>query len=806
MSTTWSPPFPERYPDADEHRRRWRRLAREIAARAATITDDPAAITPPALPGSLEILGSGIEAIGFTRADEARIRAADHVFFCVADPATKVWLLRERPDAYDLYTLYDDSKRRYVTYMQMAEAMLHPVRHGLRVVAIFYGHPGIFVLATHRAVRIARREGHRAEMRAAVSALDTLCADLSVDPSQPGMQMYEATDMLIRARRPDTGLHLVLWQVGLIGELGYRRQGYLNSNFSVLLDYLEVLYGTDHPVVNYVGSRYPGVDPVIDRQTIASLRDPSARNWVTGISTFYLPPKEAAAADATMLDRLGLLQPGQPLRTGADVLRVIDRYGPRERKAFADFAGFDVPQSYQWQADTAAARFVLALCDDPLLRERYRDDPAGAVAGWADLSPRERDLLGRRDAGAIQLAAKGLRSSGEPENRRLLDLLLARKSASAALLAAIKRAPVGRVQEAAVAWSGARGIEADWPALAADFQQLLRRDLAVWTGFYLVAEQALSLSVLGQPGGGVTRVDLNGVRVQRARFDKGVLTWPAEGGNTCAGYLQPDLCSSGRRRWIGLIWPAGATPDTSHKLVAHEALPRPRIPASAMAGTYRWRAPDHSERLIAVLPTPAGMAVTLDDAHVDDPLTVGRDHFMLGERRVPFTSRIGGIASAAHLHGGFRLLVRHGVSTEVTSAIFDANGFSFGGQRVTATFDGDSMHWRDGPPALAGGTLTFVLDPVTLRPLAHGTACSAGGARVALRGMAAVSDEEAAALASTPRLGLPRWAWAHLVAIMLAASRKGGLFLWHGHERASTNLARVRHVLARMHRDGVQGA
>ncbi|KWF86876.1 hypothetical protein WL93_17420 [Burkholderia diffusa] len=806
MSTAWLQPDHERYPDAETHRRRWRHLAREIAARAASITDDPAAIAPPARPGSLEILGSGIEASGFTRADEARIRAADHVFFCVADPATKVWLLRERPDAYDLYTLYDDSKRRYVTYMQMAEAILHPVRQGQRVVAIFYGHPGVFVLATHRAVRIARREGHRAEMRAAVSALDTLCADLGVDPSQPGMQMYEATDMLIRSRRPDTGLHLVLWQVGLIGELGYRRQGYLNSNFSVLLDYLEALYGADQPVVNYVGSRYPGVDPLIDRQTIASLRDPSVQNWVTGISTFYLPPKDAALADAAMLDRLGLLHPGQPLRATADALRVIDRYGPRERRAFTDFATFDVPQSYQWQPDSAAARFVLALCDDPHLRERYRDDPAAAVAAWPGLSPRERELLSRRDAGAIQLAAKGLRSGGEPENRRLLSQLLDLKSTSATLLAAVRRAPVGRVQAAAVSWSAARGIAADWPALAADFPQLLRRELAVWTGFYLAAAHRLSLSVFGRPNGGVTRVDLNGVRVQGARFDKGVLMWSAEAGNPCSGYLQPDLRPGGQRRWVGLIWPAGARPDTSHKLVVDECLARPRRPTSAIAGVYRWLGPDAGEHRIVILPTPAGMSATLDGMPVDEPLTIGRDHFTLGERRVPLAARIRDDAPVAHLHGEYRLLLRHGALAEVTSACVDAGGFSIGGRRVAAAFDGDALQWRDGPPAMASGSLTFTLDPVTLHALVHGTAHGASGARIALRGMAVVNDVDAAVLAATPRLGLPDWAWAHLVAIMAGASRKGGLFLWHGYERASTNLARVRQVLARLHRDGADHA
>ena len=220
-------------------------------------------------------------------------------------------------------------------------------------------------------------------MRAAVSALDALCADLGVDPSQPGLQTFEATDMLVRRRCIDPCMHLVVWQVGLIGELGYRRQGYLNSGFSILLDYLEEVYGAGHTVVNYVASRYPGIEPLADSRPLAAFRDPDAQAKVTGISTFYLPPKEAAPADEEMLTRLGLLPPGATVRATTSPLREIDRYGPRELKAFDAFARFRVPAGYHWQEDTAAARFALALREDRDLRERYVRDPAGAVVPGA---------------------------------------------------------------------------------------------------------------------------------------------------------------------------------------------------------------------------------------------------------------------------------------------------------------------------------------------------------------------------------------------------------------------------------------
>ncbi|MBD0676538.1 SAM-dependent methyltransferase, partial [Streptomyces sp. CBMA156] len=432
-------PF-EHFPSRREHEDRWAGLSRAIATAGP-----PPGGQSTGRKGELTVLGSGIEAAGFTRADERLLREADHVFHCVADPATVVRINAWRPDAYDLGVLYDEAKDRYLTYVQMSEAVLHFVRAGRRVAAVFYGHPGIFVLSSHRAVRIARREGHRAVMRPGISALDVLCADLGVDPSTPGMQTFEASDLLIRGRRIDPGLHLVLWQVGIVGELGYRRGGFGNRHLPVLLDRLEEVYGPDHPVVNYVGARYPGLDPVTDHHTVAALRDPAVRHTVTSASTWYLPPAVAAPADPQVLERLGLLAPGLTVRPPDGPLRVIDEYGPRELAALDGFADFRVPAGFHWQEDTPGARFVLALGEDSALRRHYVRDPAAAVADWAPsgpgtlghgtaspgatdpgaaghppagLGPAERALLARREDLAVQAAARGVRRRPSPEAAR----------------------------------------------------------------------------------------------------------------------------------------------------------------------------------------------------------------------------------------------------------------------------------------------------------------------------------------------------------------------------------------------------
>ncbi|WP_256077369.1 SAM-dependent methyltransferase [Massilia sp. YIM B04103] len=784
----------------------WHELARAIAAADNVSEQGPDHPLPPDQVGELTIIGSGIETVGFSLGDQELIRSADHVFYCVADPATVVWIRDLRPDAHDLYVLYDDNKVRYVTYMQMAEAMLHHVRQAKKVVAIYYGHPGVFVLSTHRAILIARREGHRATMRAGVSALDCLCADLGVDPSHPGLQTHEASDMLIRLRKPDTSLHVVLWQVGLIGEMGFRRKGYVNSNFSILIDYLQGVYGKDYPVTHYVASRYPTIPPLIETYPLSRLHEPDIQLRVTGISTFYLAPRDAVEADHDMLQRLGLLQPGETVKPAGSPLRDIGRYGPREMKAFKAFKNFRIPRDYRWQEDTGASRFLLRLKQDLDFQDLYRRAPGQAVAAeaFSGLSEREQYLLATRDPGGIQIAAKGAALRSDANQGFLHALLNQRPLARQVLLLAQSKIQGGK--DKLVQLAGKHDLSPDMDNMRSDIDLLLREHLGAWTGVYY--GDAGQLIVLIGNAGGPRRSGLfvNGVQIRPFKFQRGVLQWQAQRGNRSNGLLRFDVDQNGKRRLIGCnIWPAGQDMPKNTAFSAREPeLQRPH--PSQRVGRYRQASSGGTLELAVASDPQRGryLAARLNGQVLPGALKADGNSLTVGDSRFEFGAPDSGAdglwlpqAGQLDLFGGRYIVRVAGKGQTVSHTLVLGRGeAAIDGAALTPAAAGlTAFTWSDGPAQARSGNLQVQIDPVTLLPLLFGTLQTAAGAQQQCYGMVAAGPN---AVAERPEadFGLPLPAWQSLVALCSNASRTGGLLLWHKWEKAQFT-AKVMNVALR---------
>jgi uncharacterized protein YabN with tetrapyrrole methylase and pyrophosphatase domain len=252
--------------------------------------------------GSLTIVGTGISLLGqFTLEARRHVESADKVLYVVADPLTAAYLLNLNASAESLFRFYEVGKDRIETYLDMVEYVLGFVRQGLSVCAAFYGHPGVFALPSHVAVRRARAEGYRAEMLPGISAEDCLFADLGIDPGARGCQSFEATDFLVYHRIFDPRSCLVLWQVGAIGEIGYMTE-YRLRNIDVLAETLCQSYPADHEVIIYEAALYPVCEPKVQRLRLRDLESAT----ITALSTLAVPPTSSGAPDLDMYDRLGI--------------------------------------------------------------------------------------------------------------------------------------------------------------------------------------------------------------------------------------------------------------------------------------------------------------------------------------------------------------------------------------------------------------------------------------------------------------------------------------------------------------------
>ena len=253
--------------------------------------------------GSLTIVGTGIRSVGqLTTESIVCIQRAEKVFYVVSEPIAETLIQRLNPSAESLQGYYVHGKPRLQTYKEFVDRIMGSVRDGRRTCAVFYGHPGVFVLPSHAAVRQARSEGYEARMLPGISAEDCLFADLGVDPAASGCQVYDATDFVMHQRRLDPSCSIILWQIGVVGHWTFQQTGYANSGLPLLLEKLSQYYRPDHTVVVYEAAVLPGCEPVIQPVLLSQL--PCAR-LSTG-STLYIPPSQPTVPDRNMYLRLGL--------------------------------------------------------------------------------------------------------------------------------------------------------------------------------------------------------------------------------------------------------------------------------------------------------------------------------------------------------------------------------------------------------------------------------------------------------------------------------------------------------------------
>lgn len=247
------------------------------------------------------IVGLGIS--GFTqvtREVEQALAVCKKVFYVHTEPYIESYLRRFCSDVQDLKLLYSELQPRSDTYQSMAESVLEAAKDTRPIGFALYGHPLYFVSPSRIVLAEGRKRGLNVEVMPGISALDTLCVDLSFDPATRGLLQYEANYCLVYRPRLDPAVPCLIWQPGAVETRGYNPRYSKPERFLRLQAYLLQFYSPTHRVAFATSASNPLVDAEIIWCELGNFHL-RARD-ITGISTMFIPAeRQPVVQDHEML-------------------------------------------------------------------------------------------------------------------------------------------------------------------------------------------------------------------------------------------------------------------------------------------------------------------------------------------------------------------------------------------------------------------------------------------------------------------------------------------------------------------------
>jgi siroheme synthase len=246
------------------------------------------------------VAGSGLHLGHITLETAARVKSADEVLYVLTDAVTENWVRQNSRQATSMRDFYEEGLNRRAIYTRMVDTVLTSARSGKHVMAMFYGHPGVFVTPSHEIIARAAAENIRAHMIPGISAEDCLFADLGFDPGDTGCVSFEATDMVIHGHKPSPAAWSVIWQPDTVGNLFFSEDRNSRKRVDVLKQYLLGFYPPKAECIIYEANTYSVGRPMINKIVLEELDEIE----MSGISTLVIPPAIAPDVDRGKWDAL----------------------------------------------------------------------------------------------------------------------------------------------------------------------------------------------------------------------------------------------------------------------------------------------------------------------------------------------------------------------------------------------------------------------------------------------------------------------------------------------------------------------
>ena len=250
-------------------------------------------VPPPASPAHIWIAGLGIQTVNHTtREVEQAVRASREVLYLDTGVATRTYLESLCPRVTSLYDQsYSEDHERLSAYEHMAAAVIDAALDHPPVTFAIHGHPLVAVHAPFLILQRARELNLNVAVLPGISGLDTILADLRIDPVINGIQMYEATDLLLRRRPLDATVPAILWQIGPLETVLHTLRPSRPERFTRFVNHLLLFYPPGHEVAAIYSAPHPIMPPTILRFALEDM-GLHAAELHTGF-TLYVPPTSA---------------------------------------------------------------------------------------------------------------------------------------------------------------------------------------------------------------------------------------------------------------------------------------------------------------------------------------------------------------------------------------------------------------------------------------------------------------------------------------------------------------------------------
>jgi uncharacterized protein YabN with tetrapyrrole methylase and pyrophosphatase domain len=258
--------------------------------------------TSPVWPFDIGIVGIGIVGTHqLTREAEAVIRRCKRTFVIADGYGIPEYLATLCPEITDLATLYEPGRNRGPTYYKMAAEVVAAAVSDAPVCLATYGHPWVYCYPTTLINQAAPLVGLRVEVFPGISAFDTLLVDLGTDIAADGIQMYEATDVLIRQRPIQSDVACVIWQPTVAGDPTCPSKPYPAAQFEPLQNYLLQFYPDDHEASLVTSKTHPLMRSVVKHLRLGELAATLAGD--PDVGTLYIPAlSQRPIADAALME------------------------------------------------------------------------------------------------------------------------------------------------------------------------------------------------------------------------------------------------------------------------------------------------------------------------------------------------------------------------------------------------------------------------------------------------------------------------------------------------------------------------